>query len=302
MEDVKESPAPQLPPLESFPAKIAAALAKAQGAFSDVAKNKTVKMRGETAAGKPYEIAFKYADLAAIINAVKKPLSENGLAHTFTADVSGSIASVTALLIHSSGESLSTTISSAMPKDKFGNVDIKKLGIHLTYLRRYSLQMLLDVVGDDDADADGNDMAGDMDEAAEYAAEQKRKFNADPKNQPYRPETSPDTGPKPISADQKKRLLMAADLENFKGIKNTLTEMVKTLTFADADTLLKSLRSETAKDSPKAKLRGMVNKLGNGYSVEELKFAALTAESAQEWIESFDPMSCPFITLNERGE
>lgn len=263
--------------------ELAAALAVAQGEIKGAIKD----------AENPY-FKSSYADLASVWDACRSALSKNGLAvvQTTTDCEFGKIRLVTRL-IHKSGQWIKSALLLKPMKD-----DPQALGSAITYGRRYSLAAMVGVAPEDD---DGNAASGKKSELEEYKAEQKRKFDADPKNETYRKETS-EPGTKSITPAQKASLLKAAALPSFVGIKDTLTGMVKTLTFADAEILLSSLRSEPAKDSPKAKLRGMVNRMGDGYSVDELKFAALSNEEAQGWIENFDPMDCPFITLNERGE
>src|ERR1700688_2665710 len=54
------------------------ALAKAQGQIGDIPRNRTVTVQPKSG-GQAYH--FKYATLSAIIDAIKKPLSENGLAY-----------------------------------------------------------------------------------------------------------------------------------------------------------------------------------------------------------------------------
>lgn len=286
-------------------AQIAAAFAKAQGEFAPIAKNRTAKITPTKREDGTYTqgYSYRYADLEAIYAATIPALSKHGIGLTAKARMEVLHVYVQPVLIHSSGETMEgVELFHKLKLNKYGDYDIKAMGGILTFLTRYAVKLLLGVEPDDDAvEESGEGVEAGNDEAEEYAAEQRKKFDADPKNEPYRKETS-EPGPKSITPSQKVSLLKAAALPNFAGIKDTLTGMAKTLTFADAEILLASLRSETAKDSPKAKLRDMVNRLGDGYSVDELKFAALTSEEAQDWIENFDPMDCPFITLNERGE
>src|SRR6266702_6359675 len=55
------------------------ALSKAQGEFPDIERNRTVTVQPRSG-GQPYQ--FKYATLSAIIDAIRKPLSKNGIAYT----------------------------------------------------------------------------------------------------------------------------------------------------------------------------------------------------------------------------
>src|SRR3954468_9230273 len=55
------------------------ALAKAQGEFPEIERNRTVRVQPRSG-GTPYE--FKYATLSAIVTAIRLPLANNGLAWT----------------------------------------------------------------------------------------------------------------------------------------------------------------------------------------------------------------------------
>lgn len=125
--------------------ELAAALAKAQGAIQAAAKsavNPAFK-----SADKPN--GTKYADLAAVWDACRAPLSANGLSVAqIPAVADGGRVSVTTVLLHASGQFLSATVS-AMP----AKADVQGLGSAITYLRRYGLSAMVGVAPDDD---DGN--------------------------------------------------------------------------------------------------------------------------------------------------
>lgn len=135
--------------------ELAAALAKAQGAYKPIVKNCTGKVSYPGKDGKPggsYE--FDYADLQSVIEATRQALSSNGLSHS--AAVCDSMLTVT--LLHSSGQSLSASL--AMPSP--GVIGWQKYGSAVTYARRYLLTPLLGVASEDDDDAnhaEGNSFA-----------------------------------------------------------------------------------------------------------------------------------------------
>jgi len=124
--------------------EIALALSKAQGAIKSPEKNKTVVVK--TTNGSSY--TFDYADLGAITDAIKGPLSANGLAFTHLIETDEDGAFLSTYLIHSSGQWLGTKYP--LPS----SADAKVLGGALTYGKRYSLSALIGVCADDDADAE----------------------------------------------------------------------------------------------------------------------------------------------------
>jgi hypothetical protein len=115
---------------------LAAALAKAQGEIENAKFNRT----------NPH-FKNKYADLTAIFDAVRAPLSKNGLAVTQTIEVRETGMVLATKLMHSSGEWLGSEYPlpmSARPQE-FGSA--------LTYAKRYSLASIVGVSADEDDDA-----------------------------------------------------------------------------------------------------------------------------------------------------
>lgn len=144
--------------------ELATALAKAQGQIKNPAKNKTVTVT--TKMGSKYE--FAYADLSAILDAVRKPLSDNGLGYVqYVADLDGKFRLVT-MLVHGSGQ----WISAANPLFLGdGSPNSQNFGSAVTFMKRYALAAMLGVAADSDDDAnaaDGND-AQTSDRAAKKA-------------------------------------------------------------------------------------------------------------------------------------
>ncbi len=130
--------------------ELAGALAKAQGAFEAVERNREVEVTMKS--GGKY--SFTYATLDAIVDMIREPLSVNGLAYTQGVDGSENGSVVDTLLLHSSGQWLRT----ATPIRIDGS-GAQALGSGITYAKRYALTALLGIVAeeDDDAnDADGN--------------------------------------------------------------------------------------------------------------------------------------------------
>jgi len=86
----------------------------------------------------------KYASLSNIIEAVTKPLNDNGLSVLQLPCIEG----LTTTLLHESGEWISST-SSTPVKDA---TDPQKLGSAITYARRYALGAVLSLNIDEDDD------------------------------------------------------------------------------------------------------------------------------------------------------
>lgn len=127
---------------------LATALAKAQGNFSPALKE------SENEAFKKGAKVSKYADISAVWEAIRKPLSENGLSVIQqAARIEGGIA-VTTQVMHASGQWIRfDPLMVPMAKQ-----DAHGVGSATTYGRRFSLCAALGIVAD--ADDDGNEAAG----------------------------------------------------------------------------------------------------------------------------------------------
>tara|TARA_R110000772_G_scaffold186279_1_gene297501 strand:- start:2019 stop:2546 length:528 start_codon:yes stop_codon:yes gene_type:complete len=116
---------------------IAIAMCKAQGEMGSAIK-------GE-------ENSFfkkKYADLGAVVEAVKEPFATNGLSYVqFPIESAGRIG-IETILMHESGEWISNSFTVQLSKQ-----DAQGAGSAITYCRRYSLQSIAGIPSEDD---DGN--------------------------------------------------------------------------------------------------------------------------------------------------
>lgn len=117
--------------------ELAKALVKAQAAIQPAVKDKT-------------NPAFKsrYADLSSVWDACRKPLTDNGLSIVqMPIDAEPGRVALETILLHTSGEYISSTVSTALVK-----TDPQGVGSALTYLRRYALSAVVGVVADEDDD------------------------------------------------------------------------------------------------------------------------------------------------------
>lgn len=118
--------------------KLAAALAKAQGA-----------MRGAAKSAQNPHLRSKYADLESCWDACRAPLADNEIAVIQTPQVvDGALVMVTTLA-HSSGETMSGTIP-VIYGDSRGLNPMQAMGSAITYARRYGLCALVGISPEDD--------------------------------------------------------------------------------------------------------------------------------------------------------
>ena len=114
---------------------LAAALAKAQAAIRPAKKDST----------NPH-YKSKYADLASIMEACRDALAANDLSVVqMPVDIIPGHASLETVLLHKSGEWMSSVASCRLSKD-----DAQGYGSAITYLRRYCLAAMLAIAQDDD--------------------------------------------------------------------------------------------------------------------------------------------------------
>jgi hypothetical protein len=122
--------------------KLFAALAEAQKTISNAEQDREVD------AGK---YAYQYATLASVMDAVRRPLAENGLSIIqITADQGEGMLGIRTILAHESGQSISDVIRMAPEK-----WDPRGIGSCRTYMRRYAVLAICGIAGamDDDAEA-----------------------------------------------------------------------------------------------------------------------------------------------------
>lgn len=116
---------------------LAVAMCKAQNEMSGAVKDKA----------NPF-FKSKYADLVAVVQAIKEPFANNGLSYVqFPIEESGRIG-IETILMHESGEFLSHKFTVQL-----GKQDAQGAGSAITYCRRYSLQAVAGIPSEDD---DGN--------------------------------------------------------------------------------------------------------------------------------------------------
>jgi hypothetical protein len=123
------------------------ALAKAQGAFPEIPKNRTATIRPQT--GQPW--SFMYSDLSDLINATRPGLTSNGLAVFQTPDYKREICITT--LAHASGLTL---VGSYPVRHKDGGRmhPGQDWAISWAFARRYGMSALLGIAAEETVEGD----------------------------------------------------------------------------------------------------------------------------------------------------
>lgn len=118
--------------------ELAAALAMAQGQMEGAKKD----------SDNPF-FKSKYADLASVVDAIRGPLAEHGLAYVqLPIPTERDEVQVETVLLHASGQWIASIVTVPVTKQ-----DAQGYGSALTYARRYGLQAMAGVAAEDD---DGN--------------------------------------------------------------------------------------------------------------------------------------------------
>ena len=173
------------PSIETSPAigKLASALAKAQALMRSAPKNRI----------NPH-FKSRYADLDAVSEAIRGPLSQHGLALLQPLSSNGDPRSVviTTVLVHESGEWLrsSLTLQAAQATPQ-------AIGAAVTYGRRYSAAAIVGIASDEDDDgeaAEGRPAAAAARNGNAHAAESRPPVESAPRYQPP-PQQQPGSQP-----------------------------------------------------------------------------------------------------------
>lgn len=131
--------------------KLTSALVKFQAIVPVVSKNRTANI--PLKAGGSY--SYKYADLADIWDAVRKPLADSGLAVTQTLQGgSDGHTAIETTIWHESGQSLASTLD--VPTQ---GKTAQEVGSQLTYYKRYALGSALGISTEEDDDGQAGNAA-----------------------------------------------------------------------------------------------------------------------------------------------
>ena len=151
-EATADQTAPTFMPKKPDLAPLYAALAKAQGEFPEIPKNRVAKVRMKAGG----EFSFKYSDLSDLIGATRPALSKNGLAvmQYPEGDLCWSV------LAHETGAQIKTSYPiDWKPEGRMHPA--QERGISYTYARRYGMSALLNVAAEETIQGDKTETAGE---------------------------------------------------------------------------------------------------------------------------------------------
>ncbi len=138
------------------------ALSSAQGSMGNITKDKTASMKSDKA-----NYSYRYADLASVLEEVRPILAEYEIA-VYQAATNGDKggATVTTMLMHSSGEYLSSSLTMPVAQQT-----PQAFGSAISYARRYALLAALGLATeDDDGETAGKSAPQPAPRVASYAA------------------------------------------------------------------------------------------------------------------------------------
>lgn len=145
------------------------AFARAQGSFATV--ERTLKARIDSRrTGNSFE--FSYESLADVLELVRQPLSENGLAIWQFPSRRDNVLLLRTMISHASGEWLANDITVVLE-----GTDARAVGSGITYIRRYTIKSILGLA------------AGETDDDGEMASEPRRSTAPAPRATQRRSET-----------------------------------------------------------------------------------------------------------------
>lgn len=126
-------------------AEFAKALVKAQAKFESPKRDKTAKIVTKTKG----TYSYTYADLASVLDAVRKGLADAGIAVIQAPTTGGDEMRVivTTRLLHTSGEWVESSLRALATDDK-----PQGIGSAITYLRRYALSAMTGIATEEDDD------------------------------------------------------------------------------------------------------------------------------------------------------
>ena len=126
---------------------------KKENIFKAIILCKNLSRNPKKTSSNPY-FRSRYADLSEVLDCLSEPLEMSKLAISQHPSVNGSVLNIETLVIHESGEWMSSVISCEINKvqNKNGQIetDPQKIGSLISYLRRYSIASIFCLAQEDD--------------------------------------------------------------------------------------------------------------------------------------------------------
>ena len=176
--------------------ELAKALCKAQAAMGGAKKG----------ADNPF-FKSKYADLSAVIQAIKEPFADNGLSYVQFPIVDGGRIGIETTLMHDSGEWMTNSFTVQLDKQ-----NAQGAGSAITYCRRYGLQSIAGIPSEDD---DGNSASAPV-----------KKITASQVKEIQTLLLKAEYGEEALCADVRIASLKELSAERFSGCTGYLTNMI----------------------------------------------------------------------------
>lgn len=174
-----------------------------------------------------------YADLSSVIEAIKGPMAEFGLAYLQPLSWESGGYFVETIILHSSGESLSLG-KMRVPVPEADSLNAQKVGAAITYARRYHLSSALGISQEDD---DGNSVSQPGTSAQRFTPPAaNRSTPAAPTTNQAAPKDVHNVGPSP------KQLEYISKLTSHLGVTPRVPK-----TGAEASNMIRDLTEEKAK-------------------------------------------------------
>jgi hypothetical protein len=172
-------------------ALLAAALAAAQAEMKNPAKDQKAEVPMKS--GGKY--SYHYTDLASVMEAIRGPLTKNGIAVLQPVGIDRSRVMVTTLLAHKSGQWIQTDVVMIAGQDT-----PQGLGSAITYGRRYSLSALVGIAPADDDDGAAASQPGRQDRRYDQNDQPRQQPQQQQRQQPPQQLRPAATAPAPTTA------------------------------------------------------------------------------------------------------
>lgn len=178
--------------------ELAIALSKAQGLIKGATKD----------SNNPF-FKSSYADLSSVMDAIREPLSINGLSVSQPISYIGNEWFIETIIIHSSGQWIQSDAVMVPVKDK---LNAQAFGSAVTYMRRYCLSSMVGVAAiDDDGEA-----------AAQHSRQQNQQTY--PQSKPQVPNLAPQSQPSQQRPPIKDGMTLKQDPPRQSPVLNQLKE------------------------------------------------------------------------------